>query len=171
MSSFKKEYCLISSRKITVCINRQVLKYIWHHAKSEPTNEVGGILFGQCLRLDELSKFKVFVDAFEKVHDPNAESDGFTFTGKEKIRVCDLQREKYEKLRQVGWYHSHRNPHGIFLSSQDEVFCGTNYHQPWHIALLIHADRNTAGIFAWRQDQKKMELIKVFNLKKVFKPW
>jgi proteasome lid subunit RPN8/RPN11/molybdopterin converting factor small subunit len=142
-----------STRTTQVWFDPNTLKRVWKHARSDLTNEIGGVLLGRVY--EENGSFFVKVeDALEAQHTV-ASLTALTFTDQTWLDLIERQRRQADLLM-IGWYHSHPG-FGIFLSESD-VFIHRHFfcHQPWYLALVVDPFSGDWGVFGWEDGETKL---------------
>jgi proteasome lid subunit RPN8/RPN11 len=117
---------------------------------SATLDEVGGILIGDVV----LWKGKLYVDVEaalpgERTHAGPAH---ITFTADTWAELLRRKEQRFPGRWIVGWFHSHPQM-GIFLSDLDMTLHRHFFSQPWHVALVIDAQRHEMGLFARSIDE------------------
>jgi len=135
---------------LQICWSPAVLQQILEHARSQPGEEVGGLLVGQVYA--EQARFLVRIEGVLRARYTLASRTSLVFTDQTWLDLLQ-QRRGCTDLLVPGWYHSHPG-HGIFLSDAD-LFLHRHFFadQPWYLALVVDPSSEDWGVFGWEDGE------------------
>jgi proteasome lid subunit RPN8/RPN11 len=123
------------------------------HARSDPTHEIGGWLFGE-YAIDGDWPFVIVTQHLPaRGRAPNGAAFHLTIEDQEE---AESYRRAHPELHAVGWYHSH--PIGLRFSEQDRGVHRGLFRQAHHIALVMWLGGRTGeggriGCVSWNGDR------------------
>lgn len=136
----------VKSKSAGCVVDREVIRRIRQHARSNMKTEVCGVLIG------ENRDGAICVD--ECIAGVNAAQAGshVTFTQDTWEHVYKIKDKEFPDARIVGWYHSHPG-FGVFLSDHD-IFIHRNFFSSHdQIAWVYDPHNDEEGCFGWSGDQ------------------
>lgn len=135
------------TEELPVIVHASVNEAVEKYCHLELKKEVGGILVG---REKGTSHVEVLGAIEAKYAEHQAAS--LTFTHQSWDYIHELLDSKYQKLKIVGWFHTHPG-YGIFLSNYD-IFIHKNFFSlPYQVALVIDPCQKQRGFFAWKKEK------------------
>ena len=117
------------------------------HAAGDTTREQGGVLLGRCLA-DHAGTF-LRIEKALPAEAADCRPAHTTFTHETWARIAETLDRSPEKLRIVGWYHTHPG-FGVFLSADDRFIHENFFSAPWQVALVIDPVGGRSGFFQWK---------------------
>lgn len=134
---------------VRVVCSRRVFEAVEKFSKENKDKEVGGVLLGTAYRHDG----DIYVEVSKLVKAPNAAPgqsglSHFTFTDHAWAEMWRIRDTQYEKLKVVGWFHSHPG-HRVFLSTDDLNIQNNHFKSPWHVAMVYDPIYHEGGFFVW----------------------
>jgi len=130
-----------------LCINPEVHRGIFQHAKQDTSVEICGVLVGQWQQ-DKNGPHAV-VENFIRCDSATSKFAEVTFTHESWSQINKEMDTRFEDKRIVGWYHSHPE-FGIFLSDRDCFIHEHFFSGPGQVAYVVDPVRDLEGVFAWK---------------------
>jgi proteasome lid subunit RPN8/RPN11 len=116
----------------------------WAHARSDTSNEQGGLLLGT---IDHSGR-SVQIDAALPATAAQSRTTSLTFTHETWDQLAADAENDHPDASIVGWYHSHPG-FGIFLSEHDQFIQTHFFNQPWQVAWVVDPLTERDGLFGW----------------------
>ena len=135
-----------SDSKVFVEINKSSSESILTYSISDTSQELGGVLLGNCKEKD--GQYHVCVRAVIEARYTESTKGSVTFTHQTWDYINRIRDEKYPQYKVVGWFHTHPG-FGIFLSGHDKFIHQNFFNLPWQIAYVVDPLAGKHGFFGW----------------------
>ncbi|MBM3269401.1 MAG: Mov34/MPN/PAD-1 family protein, partial [Candidatus Sericytochromatia bacterium] len=130
---------------VEVAVRAAALAAARRHGDGSPGREVGGILYGRCVRRDDC--YAVEICAALPARDAAGSAVHLVFTPAAWEHVFAGRAALEPDLEIVGWYHTHPGL-GVFLSGTDRRTHATWFGRPWQVAMVLDPLADEAGLFS-----------------------
>lgn len=131
---------------LVINIDRKTYHQILKHCLSNREIEVGGVLVG--LAKSGYSADYLHVVGTIEARGAVSKRDAVTFTHESWNYIYQIQQQKYQGQKIVGWYHSHPG-YGVFLSEHDQFIHRNFFNMKYAIALVVDPILSKSGCFIW----------------------
>lgn len=137
----------IAADDVQVYIKQDVYKQIEKYSRSDTSNELGSILFGEYT--EKSGQTYVVISQFIKAEYTENTASTLTFTHETWNDIHEKQQERCPQLKMIGWQHTHPN-YGIFLSNYDLFIQENFFDMPFQVAYVVDPVQNLRGFFQWK---------------------
>lgn len=137
----------IAADDVHVYIKQDVYKQIEKYSRSDTSNELGGILFGEYT--EKFGHTYVLISQFIKAEYTENTASTLTFTHETWNDIHEKQKERFPQLKIVGWQHTHPN-YGIFLSNYDLFIQENFFNMTFQVAYVVDPVQHLRGFFQWK---------------------
>lgn len=139
----------LSNKKVFVEINEVASLFIYDYAKSDTTQEMGGVLLGDYIEKD--GHYIIIISAAIEARFTEAAKGSVKFTHETWAYINKIKNSSHPEKIIVGWFHTHPG-FGIFLSEYDIFIHQNFFNLPWQIAYVVDPLSGKHGFFGWEGD-------------------
>lgn len=134
---------------------QQLLDHVgWGRRTATNGVEQGGILLGRIYRDPERKQVVGVVHAAIPGQGAQGSTTGLrmdtTVWAAMLGRLDQLRKDDQRDLHVVGWYHTHPNELGVFMSATDQETQSRFFNQDWHFSLVLNPHRRYFEVFHGR---------------------
>lgn len=142
--SQQREPLLIISRRAEQEIKAHIA---WDRKTSQNTREQGGILIGTPFLVD--GRMVSVVECVIPAELSESSAVYLKMDTKTWIKMLNLYDERYQEqgLYVLGWFHTHPNSLGVFMSSTDMKTQRAFFCEDWHFAVVLNPHRRLIACF------------------------
>lgn len=117
----------------------------WGERRHDNLVEQGGYMLGNVYRDSKTNTLFAIVSHLVPVHGAEG-TEGFLDMGTDAsydatLRENELIQEQENKIRRVGWYHTHPDTLGVFMSGTDMKTQRKSYSQDWQFAVVLNPQK------------------------------
>jgi proteasome lid subunit RPN8/RPN11 len=142
-----------------VIISREADAAMRAHLNSDRSIELGGVLVGYAVEVEDGSFCTVVTDAVPAEGGVGT-AVSFDFTPESWLRMNERLRGLPHDRVIVGWYHSHPDL-GVFLSGTDMFTQSRFFAEPWKLAIVIDPVRGQEGHFLGKEGLRELGVCRI----------